>query len=107
VTLNSLAWPTPLKALSFSATSANQVLTSWDMSSSQPTPFDVGAGTYFAHIMATADGALDLGLYSMMITFTPSVPLPASGWMLLTGMFVLAGLARAVRPLELTGTAAA
>ena len=37
----------------------------------------------------------------------PTVPLPSSGWLLLTGMFVLAGLARAVRPLELMGTAAA
>ena len=62
--------------------------------------------------MATATGSLDLGLYSMLLTFTPSssptVPLPASGWMLLTGMFVLAGLARAMRrPIELTGTAPA
>jgi hypothetical protein len=45
-----------------------------------------------------------LGLYSVLMTFAPAVPLPASGWMLLTGMFVLAGLLRAVRPLELTGT---
>jgi hypothetical protein len=112
VTLNSLDWPTPLNALSFSATSANQVLASWSgMGISKNTAtFDVGAGTYFAHIMATAGGALDLGLYSVMMTFTPStspVPLPASGWMLLTGMFVLAGLARAARPFELTGTARA
>jgi hypothetical protein len=111
VTLNSLNWPTPLSALSFSATSANQVLASWNgmgMTSNTAT-FDVGAGTYFAHIMATAGGALDLGLYSMMMTFSPTspVPLPASGWMLLTGMFVLVGLARATRPFELTGTARA
>ena len=60
--------------------------------------------------MATAGGALNLGLYSMMMTFspnTPTVPLPASGWMLLTGMFVLVGLARAARPFDLTGTARA
>ena len=112
VTLQSLNWPTQLTALSFSATSANQVLSSWDMSSTKPlAPFEVGAGTYFAHIMATAGGALNLGLYSMMMTFspnsTPTVPLPASGWMLLTGMFVLVGLARAARPFELTGTVGA
>jgi len=112
VTLNSLNWPTQLNALSFSATSASQVLASWNSTgiSSGTATFDVGAGTYFAHIMASAGGTLDLGLYSLVMTFTPStspVPLPASGWMLLTGMFVLAGLARAARPFELTGTVGA
>jgi hypothetical protein len=94
-----------LSALSFSATSADKVLAYWNGGGSvdsEVTTFDVaGAGTYFAHIMATAGGVLDLGLYSLMMTFTPSappVPLPASDWMLLTGMFVLAGLARVVRP---------
>jgi hypothetical protein len=115
VTLQSLNWPTQLSALSFSATSASQVLASWNGTGTtltgSTTTFDVGAGTYFAHIMATAGGALNLGLYSMMMTFspnsTPTVPLPASGWMLLTGMFVLVGLARAARPFELTGTVGA
>lgn len=112
VTLKSLDWPTQLNALSFSASSASNVLASWDSTgiSSMTSTFDVGAGTYFAHIMATAGGSMDLGLYSLMMTFSPStspVPLPASGWMLLTGMFVLAGLARAARPFELTGTARA
>lgn len=114
VTLQNLNWPTQLTALSFSATSASQVLASWNATGSSitgmTTTFDVGAGTYFAHIMATAGGALNLGLYSMLMTFspgTPTVPLPASGWMLLTGMFVLVGLARAARPFDLTGTARA
>jgi hypothetical protein len=111
VTLQSLNWPTQLNALSFSATSASQVLASWSGSGTSitgsTTTFDVGAGTYFAHIMATAGGSLNLGLYSMMMTFSPTVPLPASGWMLLTGMFVLVGLVRAARPFELTGTARA
>jgi hypothetical protein len=114
VNLQSLNWPTALNALSFSVTSSSQVLASWNGTgiASDVATFDVGAGTYFAHIMATAGGALDLGLYSLMMTFTPNsgpppVPLPPSGWMLLTGMFVFAGLARAVRPLELTGTAEA
>jgi hypothetical protein len=115
VNLQSLDWPAQLSALSFSATSANQVLASWNGSGTNITggtmTFDVGAGTYFTHVMATAASGpldpLDLGLYSMIMTFTPSVPLPASGWMLLTGLFVLAGLARAVRPFELTGTVGA
>ncbi len=106
VNLQNLNWPTALNALSFSMTSASQVLSP----ESDPTAFDVGAGTYFAHIMATAGGDLNLGLWSLMVTFNPTaspVPLPASDWMLLTGMFVLAGLARAVRPMELTGIAEA
>ena len=112
VTLQSLNWPTALSALSFSATSATQVLASWNGTglASDVATFDVGAGTYFTHVMATAGGVFNLGLYSMMLTFAPNtspVPLPASGWMLLTGLFALAGLARAVRRSELTGTAPA
>lgn len=114
VTLESLAWPASLGALSFSATSASQVLASWNGTglSSDTATFDVAAGTYFTHVFAAASGTLNLGLYSMLLTFTPTsgpptVPLPASGWMLLTGIFVLAGLARAVRPFESAGTAAA
>lgn len=111
VNLQSLNWPTPLSALSFSATSASSVLASWNGTglTSDVASFSVAPGTYYAHIMATANAssALDMGLYSMMLTFTPSVPLPATGWMLLTGLFVLAGIARAARPFELTGTAAA
>jgi len=57
--------------------------------------FQVGPGTYFAHIMGEAQGTLDLGIYSLDVTFTPSVvPLPSSGWMLLTGVFVMIGLTR-------------
>lgn len=111
VNLQTLNWPVPLSALSFSATTVNSVLTSWNGTgmSSDVMTFNIAPGTYYAHVMATAEtnSALDLGLYSMMVTFTPTVPLPAAGWMLLTGLFVLAGLARAARPFELTGTAAA
>jgi hypothetical protein len=111
VDLQTLDWPTPLSALSFAATSASSVLASWNGTglTSDVATFTVAPGTYYAHIMATANSSgLDLGLYSVMLTFTPTVPLPASGWLLLTGLFVLAGVARAVRPHELmTGTAAA
>jgi hypothetical protein len=110
VNLQGLAWPTTLSALSFSATSADHVFASWSGSGldSGSATFDVAAGTYFAHIVATAGGALDLGLYSLFMTFTPSaVPLPSSGWLLLTGMLALAGLVRVIRPSELMGTATA
>ena len=110
VRLESLDWPAPLSALSFSATSADSVLAYWNgggsIDSGEMTFNVSGPGTYFAHIMATSTptNGLDAGLYSLWMTFQP-VPLPASGWMLLTGIFVLAGIARAVRPFELMGTA--
>jgi len=110
VSVQSLNWPTALSSLSFSATSASSVLMSWSGSglSSDVATFEVGAGTYFTHIMASAGGVLDLGLYSMTLTFSPNaVPLPAGGWLLLTGLFAIAGLAHAARPRELTGTTGA
>jgi hypothetical protein len=112
VHLQSLDWPAPLSALSFSATSADNVLAYWNSGGSVDSgdmTFNVsGPGTYFAHIMATSTptNGIDAGLYSVLMTFQP-VPLPASGWMLLTGMFVLAGIVRAARPLELMGPARA
>ena len=60
--------------------------------------FQVGAGTYFAHVMATAAGQLNLGLYSLVLSFTPSaVPLPAGAGMLLIGLLVLFALRRTMR----------
>jgi hypothetical protein len=100
-TLSNLPWPSSLQTLNFSATSANSVLSSWSALTS-PTQtasasFMVGPGTYFAHIMAAAQGDLNLGLYALNITFTPSaVPLPASDWMLLAGVLVLFGLTRVI-----------
>jgi hypothetical protein len=107
--ISSLPWPVPLSALSFSATTATDTLSSWsslDSSTMQAASadagatshvetFEVGSGTYFAHVMATAGGTLDLGLYSLMLTFTPSaVPLPAAAGMLLIGLLVLFALRR-------------
>ena len=98
--ISSLAWPVPLSALSFSATTASSTLSSWSassMSAPQVETFEVGAGTYFAHVMASAGGDLNLGLYSLMLTFTPSaVPLPTTGGLLLIGLLVLFGLRRTI-----------
>jgi hypothetical protein len=114
VNLQDLGWPNGnmLSSLSFSAGSATSVLSSFQETNGNggTFSFDVAAGTYFANIVATAGSAangMDMGLYSLMMTFTPAVPLPSTGWLLLTGLFVLGGLARVVRPFELMGTAAA
>ena len=85
VQLSDLPWPMALSSLSFMATSGNQVLSSWSTLTSGVESFQVTPGTYFAHVTGTAGGALDLGLYSMTLTFQPAgtVPLPGSGWLLL------------------------
>lgn len=98
-TLSNLVWPDSLKALTFSATTANSTLSSWSaLDSPNQTgteSFTVGPGTYFAHIMATAQGDLNLGLYSLNLTFSPSaVSLPGTEWMLLAGVLMLFGLTR-------------
>src|SRR5260370_14156349 len=89
-TVSNLPWPNSLQTLDFQATSATDTLSSWSaLAGANQTgtqSFSVGPGTYFAHIMAVAQGSLDLGLYSLNLTFSPNVvPLPTSDWMLLTG----------------------
>ena len=107
--ISSIPWPAPLGSLSFSASDASNVLSSWSGTSStmaapETASFQVGSGTYFAHVSASAAGSLDLGLYSLMLSFKPAaVPLPASDWTLLIGALALFGLARVVStftPLE-------
>ena len=99
-TLSNLPWPSSLKTLEFAATTSTDVISSWSaLDSANETrseSFLVGPGTYFAHIMAAAgDNALNLGLYSLNLTFSTNVvPLPASDWMLLAGVLVLFGLTR-------------
>jgi hypothetical protein len=97
-TVSNLPWPSSLKTLDFQATTASNTISSWSALDSNQTgteSFAVSQGTYFAHIMAVAQGDLDLGLYSLNLTFSPNVvPLPTSNWMLLTGILVLFGLTR-------------
>lgn len=100
----SVPWPTPLAALSFTATTASDTLSSWSTTSATATPgiqsFQVtGAGTYFAHVMATAgSNAFNMGLYSLMVTFTPSaVPLPTAAGLLLIGLLVVFALRTTLR----------
>ena len=99
--ISTLPWPVPLTSLSFSATTASNTLASWSSSASTPgvETFQVsGAGTYFAHVMATAGGSLDLGLYSLVVTFAPSaVPLPTAAGLLLIGILVLLSLQDTMR----------
>jgi hypothetical protein len=99
----SVPWPVPLSQLSFDASTATNTLASWSgpaTTTPQVESFQVGAGTYYAHVAATAAGSLDIGLYSLLLTFTPSaVPLPAAGGLLAIGCLVLFGLLRTMRAL--------
>ena len=102
----SLPWPVPLASLSFSASNTSNTLSAWASSgpvtvtsvNPQIETFQVGTGTYFAHVSATAGGAdgLNLGLYSLMLTFTP-VPLPGAAGLLLIGIFVVLALRSTLR----------
>jgi hypothetical protein len=85
------------------ATSATDTLSSWSSPDAHSESFQVGPGTYFAHIMAAATGPLNIGIYSLKLSFAPAVPLPASDWLLVIGVLVLFGLTRilsALGPLE-------
>lgn len=105
VQLTNLDWPQPLYSLSFLAATPTHVMASWADPGS-PTGVNLtfqvpSGGRYFADVMAQAGGSLDLGVYSMCIKFTPSTPtvaLPASGVLLLTGILAMLALrARARR----------
>jgi hypothetical protein len=99
VQLTNIAWPQNLTSLSFLATTPGEVLSQWSDppvtgTTTQTLSFAVpNSGTYFADVMATAGGPLDLGVYSLSISFTPNaVPLPASGRLLLAGLLLGIGL---------------
>lgn len=99
VQLNNLEWPERLASLSFAATTATGVLDTRAGNNGLLT-FTVGsAGNYFAHVAGTAQGALNLGLYSLRISFLANggpgvVPLPAGLPLLLFGFAAAAGVLR-------------
>jgi hypothetical protein len=90
-TLTDLAWPAKLASLTFAATTPTSVLAS--LPGSGQISFNTSAqGIYSAVVGAVASpsGFLDLGWYSLSIGFAPAVPLPASGWLLLSGLGAVA-----------------
>jgi hypothetical protein len=92
VELSNLAWPETLSSLTFTATTANRVLSSWQAPGAEMESFQVSGGTYFAHVSATAGGTLDLGLYSLYCVFTPAsqpVPIPPGAGLLLSALLGL------------------
>jgi hypothetical protein len=95
VQLSNLGWPERLSSVSFAASTATSILSR--LADEGSTSFHItGPGAYYAHVAGIAQGALQVGLYSLRITFsagnTPGspVPLPAALWLLISGLGALA-----------------
>jgi len=99
VVLKDLVWPDTLSGLSFAAVSTTSMLAS--LSAPGSLTFDVTApGHFFAIVSGNTQGDLNLGLYSVSLQWNAvasaasSVPLPAAGWLLVSGAAGLIGFAR-------------
>jgi PEP-CTERM motif len=94
VTLSQLTWPDKLSSLSFAAATSTSVIA--QMTQAGTLDFRVsGPGMYSAIVTGTVDASsavFGLGMWSVKLDFTPAVPLPASAWLLLSGLggFVVA-----------------
>ena len=100
VQLSDINWPQPLSSLNFLASSGNNVLSSWSTQGSATRLFQVtGGGDFFADVTAAAGGSLDVGLYSLTLTFAPAVPvpLPSAFALLLAACVLLLALGRTAR----------
>jgi len=100
VKLENIAWPERLAALSCNLYNSEGMLGSIATDGSLSVSVS-SAGTYFTHLFAQAAGALDLGVFSLQVSFEPgvtAVPLPAAGWLLFAtlGLF---GLHRGALPI--------
>jgi hypothetical protein len=92
VTLTNDVWPQQLASLNMVLSSGNGSLLGPEMGAGSDS-FHVNGGLVYAQWFGTAQGPLDMGLYSLNVQFTPSgalpVPLPASLALLLSGLGVL------------------
>jgi hypothetical protein len=93
VTLSDLPWLDTVTDLSgFLSTASGMVGSTFGAGTET---FDVTAGTYYAHWFGNADGAYNLGVVGLKISFQPdnvtAVSLPASLVLMLSGLGVLFG----------------
>jgi hypothetical protein len=98
VKLTDMKWPDLLGSLSFTLFDATHVIGTYALSSGATTGtgiFNVTqGGNYYASIFASPGAGKTGGLYNAQIYYQATAPLPAAGWLLLTG---IAGLV-AIRP---------
>ena len=89
-----LQWPDLLGSLSFTLFDVTHTIGTFSLDSSKLTTgsgvFHVdSAGTYYASIFAAPGAGKSGGLYNAQVYFSsaaPPVPLPAAGWLLLSGI---------------------
>ena len=101
VTITDLGWPTAMKSLSFSASTATSVLETTLLSGSNSYELSVtGPLALYAHISGEAaslgiPGLPSYGLFSFQAMFTPlvsEVPLPSGAWLMASGLFAMMGI---------------
>ena len=91
ITMSNIAWPAPLASLNVVLGTAGGLMGP-EMGVGSET-FNVNSGVIFAQWFGTAQGPLDIGVYSMKIVFQPNgtvVPLPAPILLLASGLLLLA-----------------
>jgi hypothetical protein len=92
VSLSNVAWPEQLSDLNMVLSSTGGSLLGPEMGAGTDS-FHVDSGTIYAQWFGTAQGPLDIGVYSLKVQFQPgttAVPLPASIAVLLSGLGLLA-----------------
>ena len=90
VTLSNVAWPAQLASLNLVMGTAGGLLGPEMGAGSES--FNVAGGMVFAQWFGTAQGSLDIGVYSINVAFQPNgvtVPLPSSFALLLGGLALL------------------
>jgi hypothetical protein len=99
MSVTDLLWPQALQSLSFSINSNQGVLQKLTGVGSL-SYLVTGPMTLFAGVYAQPNGGNGVGLYHVNVTFVaaaaPPVPLPAAGWLLLSGIAGLASSSIAV-----------
>lgn len=91
VTMSNIAWPESLASLNVVLGTSSGLMGA-EMGVGSET-FNVNSGVVFAQWFGTAQGPLDIGVYSMKIVFQPNgtvVPLPASILLLASGLLYVA-----------------
>jgi hypothetical protein len=93
MTLSSIPWLDVVSNLSgFLSTTSAQIGST--ITGAGTESFDLGAGTYYAHWFGNAQGAYNLGVVGLKITFQPGavpVALPTSFLLMLSGLGLLFG----------------